>query len=121
MILSRKFVNDYIDLSEELSIEKIADDMTSVGNEYDKAEKLINCTNLIVGEVLECTNHPDSDHLHVCKVDVGSEVIQIVTGAKNVSVGDFIPVARIGAKLPGGIKIKKGKLKKQTSINIFLI
>ena len=52
MLLSRKFVSDYIDLPEDLTIEKIAEDMTGVGNEYDFAGKLINCTNLIVGEVL---------------------------------------------------------------------
>ena len=74
MLLSRKFVSEYVYLPEDLTIEKIADDMTSVGNEYDYAGKLINCTNLIVGEVLECINHPDSDHLHVCKVNVGTEV-----------------------------------------------
>ena len=65
MKLSRKFVSDYIDLPEDLTIENIADDMTNIGNEYDKATPLINCTNLITGEVVECSNHPDSDHLHV--------------------------------------------------------
>ena len=84
MKLSRKFVSDYIELDENLSIKQIAEDMTSVGNEYDEASKLINCTNLVVGEVLECTNHPDSDHLHLCKVDVKNEVLDIVCGAPNV-------------------------------------
>ena len=79
MLLSRKFVSDYIDLPEELTIEQIAEDMTSVGNEYDSASSLINCTNLIVGEVLECVMHPDSDHLHCCKVNVGEEVLDIVS------------------------------------------
>ena len=53
MILSRKFVSDYIDLDENLSIIDIAEDMTKVGNEYDSAEPLINCTNLTIGEVIE--------------------------------------------------------------------
>ena len=66
MLLSRKFVSDYIDLPKDLTIEKIAEDMTSVGNEYDFAGKLINCNNLITGKVIECVNDPDSDHLHVC-------------------------------------------------------
>ena len=61
MLLSKKFVSDYIDLPKELSIKQIADDMTSVGNEYDSAGPLINCTNLIVGKVLECVNHKDSN------------------------------------------------------------
>ena len=77
MLLSRKFVSDYIDLPKDLTIEEIANDMTSVGNEYDYAGKLINCTNLIVGEVLECIEHPDSDHLHVCKVNIGAEVLTV--------------------------------------------
>lgn len=110
MKLSRKFVSDYIDLPEDLEIEKIAEDMTSVGNEYDCAGKLINCTKLVVGEVLECTDHPDSDHLHVCKVNVGSEVLQIVCGAPNVRAGIKVVVALAGAILPGG-EIKKGMIR----------
>lgn len=110
MKLSRKFVSDYIDLPEDLKVEQIAEDMTSVGNEYDDAGKLINCTNLVVGEVIECTNHPDSDHLHVCKVNVGSEVLNIVCGAPNVREGIKVVVAPAGAKLPGG-EIKKGMIR----------
>ena len=110
MKLSRKFVSDYIDLDENLTINEIAEAMTSVGNEYDSAEKLINCTNLTVGHVLECVDHPDSDHLHVCKVDVGSEVLDIVCGAPNVRKGLKVIVALVGAKLPGG-EIKKGSIR----------
>ncbi len=110
MLLSKKFVSDYIDLPEELSIKQIADDMTSVGNEYDSAGPLINCTNLIVGKVLECVNHKDSDHLHVCKVDIGSEVLNIVCGAPNVREGIKVIVALPGAVLPGG-EIKKGVIR----------
>ena len=93
MKLSRKFVSDYIDLPSNLTINQIAEDMTSVGNEYDSAGKLIECTNLVVGKVLECDNHPDSDHLHVCKVDVGNEVLNIVCGAPNVRSGIKVVVA----------------------------
>lgn len=110
MILSRKFVSNYIDLPKDLSIKQIAEDMTSVGNEYDSASPLINCTNLITGEVIECVNHPDSDHLHVCKVNVGSEVLQIVCGAPNVRTGLKVIVALVGAKLPGG-EIKSGMIR----------
>ena len=110
MLLSRKFVTEYIDLPEDLTIEEIANDMTSVGNEYDYAGKLINCTNLITGEVLECIDHPDSDHLHVCKVNVGTEVLNIVCGAPNVRTGLKVIVALPGAKLPGG-EIKQGKIR----------
>lgn len=110
MKLSRNFVSDYIDLSDDLTISKIASDMTDVGNEYDYAGKLINCTNLVVGEVLECKKHPDSDHLHVCKVDVGNEVLNIVCGAPNVRCGIKVVVALNGAKLPG-VEIKKGMIR----------
>lgn len=110
MLLSRKFVSDYIDIPNDKTIIDIANDMTNVGNEYDYAGKLINCTNLIVGEVLDCINHPDSDHLHVCKVNVGSEVLNIVCGAPNVRTGLKVIVALPGAKLPE-IEIKKGVIR----------
>ena len=110
MLLSKKFVSDYIDLDENLSINDIAEAMTSVGNEYDYAGKLINCTNLITGEVVECVDHPDSDHLHVCKVNIGSEVLNIVCGAPNVRAGLKVVVALPGAVLPGG-EIKRGVIR----------
>ena len=109
MKLSRKFVSDYIDLDENLSIENIADAMTNVGNEYDFAGPLVDCTKLVTGEVLECIDHPDSDHLHCCKVNVGKEVLDIVCGAPNVRKGLKV-VALDGAKLPGG-EIKKGEIR----------
>ena len=110
MKLSRKFVSDYIDLDESLSITDIADAMTSVGNEYDSAGKMVECTKLVTGEVIECIDHPDSDHLHCCKVDIGSEVLDIVCGAPNVRKGLKVVVALDGAKLPGG-EIKKGSIR----------
>lgn len=94
MKLSRKFVSDYVNVKDD--IHKVAEKMTSVGNEYDSEGKLISCTNLVIGEVLECEMHPDSDHLHVTKVDVGSEVLDIVCGAPNVRKGLKVIVA-----LPG--------------------
>ena len=110
MKLSRKFLSDYIDIPENVTITELAEKMTHVGNEYDSAEKLINATNLVIGEVLECTDHPDSDHLHLCKVNVGSEVLDIVCGAPNVRTGIKVIVALVGAKLPGG-EIKAGKIR----------
>jgi len=105
MKLSKNFVKEYIDIDVDLKI--LAEDMTRVGNEYDSAEKLINATNLTVGEVLECVDHPDSDHLHVCQVNVGNEVLQIVCGAPNVRKGLKVIVALDGAVLPGDFRIKK--------------
>ena len=114
MKLSRKFVSDYVDIDENLTIEEIAEAMTNVGNEYDSASKLVNCTNLTIGKVISCVDHPNSDHLHVCKVDVGSEVLDIVCGAPNVREGLKVIVALVGAKLPGG-EIKKGEIRGQIS------
>ena len=111
MKLSRKFVEDYIELDKDLEIKDIAEAMTNVGSEYDSAEKMINATKLVIGEIKECEEHPDSDHLHVCKVDVGTEVLQIVCGAPNARKGIKVIVAREGADLPGGIKIKRGQIR----------
>lgn len=110
MILSRKFVSDYIELDENLSIDKIANDMTNVGNEYDKCGKLIEADNLVIGEIVECNEHPDSDHLHVCKVNIGHDILQIVCGAPNARVGIKVIVALVGAKLPE-VTIKKSVIR----------
>ncbi|MFV0249588.1 MAG: phenylalanine--tRNA ligase subunit beta [Bacilli bacterium] len=114
MKLSRKFVSDYIDLDPRITIKQIAEDMTNVGNEYDDASKLINATNLVIGEVIECSIHPDSDHLHICKVDINSEILDIVCGAPNVRKDLKVIVAINGAKLPGG-EIKKSTIRGQVS------
>ncbi len=82
-----------------------------LGNEYDEAGKLINATGLTIGEVLTCENHPDSDHLHICTVNVGKEILNIVCGAPNVKKGQKVIVALDGAELPGGVKIKKGMIR----------
>jgi len=110
MKLSRKFLSDYVDIPEDVTINELAEEMTHVGNEYDTCGKLINATNLVIGEVLECVDHPDSDHLHLCKVNIGTEVLDIVCGAPNVRIGLKVIVALVGAKLPGG-EIKAGKIR----------
>ena len=113
MKLSTNFVKDYVDI--DVDVKTLAEDMTSVGNEYDEAGKLINATNLVIGEVKKCEMHPDSDHLHICKVDVGNEILNIVCGAPNVKKGQKVIVALAGAELPNGIKIKKGMIRGQES------
>ena len=68
--------------------------------------------NVVVGKILSVRKHENSDHMVICSVDVGEDApIQIVTGAPNVHEGDLVPVAKVGAVLPGGVKIKKGKLR----------
>lgn len=113
MKLSRKFLEDYLDIT-NLDWQKVADDMTSVGNEYDFCGPLISATNLVIGEVIECKNHPNSDHLHLCKVNIGKEVLNIVCGAPNVREGLKVIVAKDGAVLPGGT-IKKGVIRGEES------
>ena len=113
MKLSINFLKDYIDIDEKL--EDIAEDMTRAGNEYDEAEKLVPATKLIIGKVIECKEHPDSDHLHCCRVDIGNEVLNIVCGAPNVKEGIKVIVAQDGAELPGDVKIKKGTIRGEES------
>ena len=112
MILSTNFLKDYVDI--DVDVHTLAEDMTKVGNEYDAAGNFINATKLKIGEVISCVEHPDSDHLHVCKVNVGDEVLQIVCGAPNVRKGLKVIVALAGASLPGGV-IKKGNIRGQES------
>ena len=112
MKLSKNFVKDYVDI--DVDIKTLAEDMTRVGNEYDSAGKLLNATKLVIGEVKECEMHPDSDHLHVCKVDIGSEILNIVCGAPNVRKGLKVIVALDGAVLPEKT-IKRGIIRGQES------
>ena len=114
MILSRKFISDYIELEENLPIKQIAEDMTNVGNEYDEAKKLITATNLVIGEIKECRKHPESDHLQICNVDIKTETLQIVCGAPNARAGIKVIVAQVGAILPE-IEIKKGVIRGEES------
>ena len=101
MLVSLKELKKYVDL-ENLSPEEIANGLTFAGIEVEEVTTLASGTNLVVGHVLECENHPDSDHLHVLKVDLGPKygVEQIVCGAPNARKGLKVIVARVGAKLP---------------------
>lgn len=101
MRLSKKFLSDYIDLN-GITMDELAKKMVFAGNEYEKIEKLCDATGLVVGNVIECKNHPESDHLHICQVDIGDEIKQIVCGAPNVRAGIKVIVATIGAVLPDG-------------------
>lgn len=113
MKLSLNFVKDYVDI--DVPVKTLAEDMTRVGNEYDYAGNLIEATKLVIGEVVSCKDHPDSDHLHVCKVNIGKEVLNIVCGAPNVREGLKVIVALYGACLPGDVKIKKGNIRGEES------
>ncbi|MFD0961371.1 phenylalanine--tRNA ligase subunit beta [Paenibacillus chungangensis] len=112
MKVSYSWLNEYIDLN-GLPAEELAERMTRGGIEIDVVEKLNKgVTGVVVGLVKEKEKHPDADKLNVCKVDVGGEeLLQIVCGAKNVDAGQLVPVAVVGAKLPGDFKIKRAKLR----------
>ena len=98
-MISFNWVKDYIDLEQE-NLHELAVKITKAGV---NVEKVINSRieNLVIGEVLECIDHPDSDHLHVCQVDVGTKTTQILCGAPNVKAGIKVLVALPGCILPG--------------------
>ena len=111
MNVTKGWLADFVELNE--SAADIAKDMTMSGSKVET----YSCWNdnierVVVGHLLEVTDHPDSDHLKVCQVDVGQDQpIQIITGAQNIKVGDYVPAALDNSLLPNGVKIKKGKLR----------
>lgn len=111
MKLSRKWLSAYTTITADSK--EYADKMTMSGSKVEMTyEPSREIKNVVVGCVTEISRHPDSDHLWVCKVDVGqSEPVQIVTGAQNVKTNDLVPVALHKSLLPNGIKIEKGKLR----------
>ena len=113
MKLSLNWLSDFIDIS-DLSVDQIVDQMVKCGFEVESIEKMSSGTNLVVGKLIECHDHPDSDHLHCTKTDIGSEVLDIVCGAPNCRKGLKVIVAKAGAQLPGG-EIKKGVIRGQES------
>lgn len=108
-MMNLDWVGDYIDISDQ-DLKELARKITESGINIEKV--ITNhIDNLTIGEVVECENHPDSDHLHVCKVNVGNEELQIVCGAPNVRKGLKVVVALPGAILPGNFEIKKSKIR----------
>ncbi|MBR3116759.1 MAG: phenylalanine--tRNA ligase subunit beta [Bacilli bacterium] len=111
-MISMNWVKDYIDIEDE-NLEELADKVTKAGINVEHVIKT-NIDNVVIGEVKTCVDHPDSDHLHICEVNVGTDTRQIVCGAPNVKAGIKVIVALPGAKLPGG-EIKKGSIRGQES------
>ena len=110
MIVTRSWLQEYIDIS-NISTDDICKTLNSIGLEVDSLEEQRIVPGVVVGKVLEKEKHPDADKLNVCQVDIGSEVVQIVCGAKNVDAGQYVPVATVGCKLSEDFKIKKAKLR----------
>ncbi|MEF9895672.1 MAG: phenylalanine--tRNA ligase subunit beta [Clostridia bacterium] len=104
------WLREYVKI--DMTSEAYADKMVMTGTGVEGIEDVCPFEGVVCGRVMTCEAHPDSDHLHVCTVDVGEgEPLQIVCGAPNVAQGQLVPVALVGAQLPGGVKIKKGKLR----------
>ena len=111
MNLSRNWLSDFVDVS-DISSKDYCDRMTDTGSKVECFEELgANIENVVVAKILKITPHENSDHLQICQVDIGSEVVQIVTGAQNVFEGAIVPAAIPVAKLPGDVVIKAGKLR----------
>lgn len=115
MLVSYKWLNEYLDLS-AITPKELADKMSVTGIEVegiDVPEEGLK--KIVVGEVTACEPHPDSDHLSICQVDIGEEITQIVCGAPNVKSGIKVIVALPGSRITGNVKIKKGKMRGQVS------
>lgn len=111
MLFSESWLRTYVNPA--ISSEELQDALTMHGLEVDEARKAApDFTGVVIAEVVECRDHENSDHLHVCQVNAGTgELIQIVCGAPNVRAGVRVPCAMVGAELPGGFKIKRAKLR----------
>lgn len=115
MLISNEWLKEYVTIDD--SVSDLAERITRTGIEVDD---LIDYTkdikNLVVGFVKSKEKHPDADKLNVCQVDIGEdEPVQIVCGAPNVDAGQYVIVAKVGGRLPGGIKIKRAKLRGERS------
>ena len=114
MLLPISWLKEYVDI--DVNIDDFIYDLTMSGSNVEGLEVLgENVKNIVTGKILEINAHPDADKLVVTKVDVGSEEIQIVTGADNINVGDIVPIALNGAVIASGDKIKTSKLRGVTS------
>lgn len=119
MNVSYKWLNEYLDLNanKEITPEKLADKMSRTGIEVEDVFKgETGLKKIVVGHTLSVVDHPDSDHLHICQVDIGEEEpTQIVCGAPNIAKDQKIIVALPGARITGNAKIKKGKIRGEVS------
>ena len=100
-----KWLKDYVEI--DMTAQEYARRMVMSGTGVESVDEVGDgFEGVVAGRVLTCQDHPNSDHLHVCTVDVGrGEALQIVCGAPNVAAGQLVPVALEGARLPGGVKI----------------
>ena len=117
MIVTRTWLQEFIDIS-NIDTNGICKTFNAIGLEVDSLEKVRIPEGVVVGLVKSREKHPDADKLSVCQVDIGSEILQIVCGAKNVDAGQYVPVATVGCVLGDDFKIKKAKLRGLESIGM---
>lgn len=111
MKFSLNLVKQYVDLK-DVSMDEFCQKLSLAGFEVEGLTPLAQATNLIIGEIISCENHPNSDHLHVCKVDIKKAILQIVCGAPNVKNHQKVIVAQVGAHLPAkDLIIKEGMIR----------
>ena len=111
MLISLNWLKQYIDL-DGIEISELENALTMIGQEVEKIDvKGENLEKVVTAKIVEKEMHPDSDHLTICKVDNGKEVLQIVCGAPNHKAGDKVALAQIGARLDEDFVIKKGKIR----------
>ena len=110
MRISFNWLKEFVDI--ELTVQQISDRLTMAGLEVEGLEYLgEGIQGVVVGRIMSMNPHPNADKLTLCEVDNGTEVLSIVCGAKNMKAGDKVPLAQVGATLPGGMKIEKAKLR----------
>ncbi|MCD8795645.1 phenylalanine--tRNA ligase subunit beta [Mammaliicoccus sciuri] len=115
MLVSKEWLSEYINI--DANTEDLAEKITRSGIEVDSVTHYgDDIKKLVVGHVLSREKHPEADKLNICKVDVGEEEpVQIVCGAPNVDKDQYVIVVRVGGRLPGGVKIKRAKLRGEVS------
>ena len=119
MLFSESWLRSYI--NPNLTTDELCEAMTMAGLEVEEVSSVAPAfTGVVVARVLSVKDHENSDHLHICQVDVGdgAEPLQIVCGAPNVREGILVPCAKIGAVLPGNFTIKKAKMRGEVSMGM---
>ena len=110
MIVTRSWLQEWVDIS-DITTDALVEKLNSIGLEVAEVKRVELPKNVVLGQVVSCAKHPNADKLSLCEVDVGSERLQIVCGAKNAPKAKYVAVAKIGATLPNGLEIKPVKLR----------
>lgn len=110
MIVTRTWLEEWVEL-EGISTAEICTKLNAIGLEVDALKEYRMPEKIVVGRVVTCEKHPDADKLSVCQIDLGTAVRQIVCGAGNIAAGQYVPVATVGAVMPGGMTIRHAKLR----------